>query len=135
MSAACLVSLAEIQNDRPHNHSAARAEAAQQLRRVENMARHLLSGMDFIDVRRTYRGAEVVGEVQVKFCLNHVGDLVAEQLTDSLLQQIYKGDPQGIFLMQKLIGDCANQVAFDALNLHGDYTDFADLKSAAEDYQ
>ncbi len=130
MNAACLVSLAEIQNDRPHN-SAARAEAAQQLRRVENMARHLLSGMDFIDVRRTYRGAEVVGEVPCQFSWKNIGDLVSESMKDETLKAIYFGEQAGVNAMQKLIGDCAQEVAFDALNLWGDYIDLTELKAEA----
>ena len=79
MNAACPVRIAEITNDchLERAHRTAAANAAEQLRRVEEMARHLLGGAEFIDVRKKYRGAAVVGETTRTFSFRHIGDLVA----------------------------------------------------------
>jgi hypothetical protein len=132
----CRVSFEELQNDLRSiaNAQTAANEAKEQLARVQEMARFLLSGNTFVDVRKKYNGSHVVGEITVQFTFKQIGDMVSEELKDDTLKKIYFNSPGGIFDLQRLIGECAQKVAFDALNLWGSpFTDFEDLKSAAED--
>ena len=132
----CQVSFEELQNDLRSiaNTKSAAIEAKEQLSRVQHMARHLLNGNSFIDVRKKYNGAQIVGEVAVEFSFKSIGDMVSEELKDEILKKIYFNNAGGIFDLQKLIGDCAQEVAFDALNLWGSpFTDYQDLRSAAEE--
>jgi hypothetical protein len=132
----CRVTFDELQNDLHSiaNTKSAAIEAKEQLSRVQNMARHLLNGNSFIDVRKKYNGAQIVGEIAVEFSFKNIGDMVSEELKDDTLKKIYFNNPGGIFDLQKLIGDCAQKIAFDALNLWGSpFTDFEDLRSASEE--
>lgn len=132
----CRVSFDEVTNDLRSiaNTQSAAIEAKEQLSRVQNMARHLLNGNSFIDVRKKYNGAQIVGEIAVEFSFKNIGDMVSEELKDDTLKKIYFNNAGGIFDLQRLIGDCAQKVAFDALNLWGSpFTDFEDLRSASEE--
>lgn len=132
----CATSQAELNHDMwaAQATSSAVIEAKAQLTQVRAMANHLLSGKSFTDVRAKYNGPQVVGSYSVTYSFKNIGDLVSEELTDDLLKKLHAGDQSGIFEMQKLIGDCAHRIAFDALNLWGSpFTDYEDLRSTAEE--
>lgn len=131
----CRVSLDEIQHDARMADLAAsiNRNAVDDLKKVEAAARMLMNGVAIFDMREVWSGPVLIERKPVRFTLSNVSDMVSEELSTDLVKQLYAGSQKGIFQMQKLIGDCAHKVAFDAMNLWGSYSDYSDLVDAAEE--
>ncbi len=136
----CATSQAELQNDVTHARQAveAIATAMEQLANVNYVAKGLLAGHAIVDQRtkRVFvaaKGCYESKKVQVTFNMQSVKDVALEDITAAHIVELYKGTPKAIFDMQKLIGEAAHVVAFDALNLWSSpFLDLNDLRETAE---
>lgn len=114
------------------------ATAKEQLWRVNDAAKAILSGHAIIDTRQrnihaNKKGADEHQRVAVNFSMKNVADLFAEEITTALCVGLHRGEPSAVFAAQKLIGEAAHRVAFDALDLSSaPFVDFNDLKDTAE---
>ena len=136
----CATSQAEIN----HDLSQAQLEregiaiALEQMTLVEDAAKRILSGHTIVDMRtsRIYNmrsGAHETKLSAVSFSMRSVADLVQEEITPELCLGLHRGEPQALFSAQKIVGEAAHEVAFDALNLWSDpFLDYAELKETAE---
>lgn len=101
--------------------------AMDQLARVEQLAREISNGFSFTDVRN------IDGEsVSLTFSMRNVADFISEQITPEICTGLMRGEPTTLFEIQKMIGDAALHVAFEALNLASNpFLDYDDLESEA----
>lgn len=141
MTQLCRVSQEEIAYDIATTNALREAiETAQdQLERVNDAAKAILSGHAIIDTRKLNvfikeKNAYEYQRVPVNFSMKNVADLVAEEITQELCHELLRGTPAALFQMQKIIGEAAHQVAFDALNLSSDpFIDLNDLRETASE--
>lgn len=132
----CQASLAELNHDLSQQafEREAFATAKEQLLHVEYVAKGLLAGHAIVDVRKV--GAVVDGvqkQVRITYSMKNVAEQVAEELTAQHCYELMRGTPKALFDMQKLIGEAAHVVAFDALNLWSSpFVDLNDLRETAE---
>lgn len=136
----CPVATAELNNDLSQSEleREATAIALEQMTLVEDAAKRILSGHTIIDMRtsRIFNMLSGVHETKrsaVPFSMRSVADLVQEKITPALCLGLHRGEPQALFLAQKIVGDAAHEIAFDALNLWSSpFLDYDELKETAE---
>ena len=134
----CRIARAEIEYDLSHEKLQKFSESAsiEQMAAVQETAKQLMLGGTITDTRKRYNGAQVVGEYQVTYSKQNIAAMFAEVVTEEIITELYLGTVKGIFDAQKLIGDCACEIAFDALNLwDSPFADYGDLKSEWEQAQ
>lgn len=140
MNTACPVNLAESAYDRANTNAEreAIAVALEQMNRVEDTARSILNGHAIVDVRIVHdfddeTGLWVTKKVTCTFNMQSVSDEFVNGVTPALCLGLHRGEPEALFEAQKMIGDAAQAVAFDALNLWSDpFLDLDNLRKAAE---
>lgn len=136
----CPTSLAELNHDlhQAQLEREATAIALEQMTLVEDAAKRILSGHTIVDMRtsRIYNTLSGVHEVKrsaVPFSMRSVADLVQEKITPELWLGIHRGEPQALFSVQKIVGDAAHEVAFDALVLESNpFLNYEELKEIVE---
>lgn len=136
---ACRVRIEEEAYDRisANAEREAIATAVEQLQQVQEVARAILNGHAVIDTRMQRVFVKSAGSYQsemrsVTFSMKQVADLFAEEITPALCIGLLRGEPSALFSAQKIIGDAAHEVAFDALNLWSSpFTDYSDLMETA----
>ncbi len=132
----CAISQAELNHDisQAQLERKAIATALEQLASVNYVAKGLLAGHAIVDTRKV--GAVVDGvqkKVQITYSMKNVAEQVAEELTAEHCYELIRGTPKALFDMQKMIGEAAHVVAFDALNLWSSpFIDLSDLRETAE---
>lgn len=136
MNYQCATSQAEINHDQTQAQLAVEqfATAKEQLAQVNNLAKGFLTGQKFVDIRKV--GAVVDGiqrQVQITYSMKDVSEAAGAELSAQNCYELMRGTPKALFDMQRLIGEAAHTVAFDALNLWSEpYADLNELREAAE---
>lgn len=116
----------------------ANAIALEQMKLVEDQAKSFLNNHTLTVERATYsfdgiNGATARKPRNITFGMKHVANLVMEKITPELCLGLHRGEPQALFSVQKIVGDAAHKVAFDALDLEsGPFLTYEDLKEFAE---
>lgn len=136
----CPATIAEREHDRTNQRNAIieKQTARDQLAQVEALAKSFLSGHTLTDARTQWvfeGNTRVLKQLDVTFGMADIAGLVSDELRDKpeIFTRLLQGDPSAIFEIQKLIGDSAHEVAFDALNLELDpFVDYEVLKASAE---
>ena len=134
----CHASLDEINHDisQAQLERQGIATATEQMSQVSELAKSFLNGHSLTDLRRSYvfeGPTRVLKLLPVTFGMKQVADLVQEKITPELCLGLYRGEPKALFSVQKIVGDAAHEIAFDALNLESSpFLDYSELKEISE---
>lgn len=138
MNMPCGNTAAEFEYDRRNqvNELSESQIAVEQMKQVQELAKSFLKGFTLTDTRRVnvFEGpTRVVKLMTITFGMRQVNDLVSERITEALCLGLYNDTEQSRFDIQKIIGDAAHEVAFEALDLESNpFVDLNDLKDALE---
>lgn len=114
----CSAEIAELRHNGWEDDREHKALAKEQISRVKETAVKLLAGNT------------ITAPDGLAWSLSDITDCFSEKVTPEIMMQIMTGDP---FEAQKIIGDCAQQVAFWALDLESaPFLDLNDLITEAE---
>ncbi len=136
----CAISQAELN----HDISQAQLEregiafALEQMTLVEDQAQSFLNNHT-LTVRRMAIAFDCTNGKPLKklrditFGMRQVANVVMEKITPELCLGIRNGEPQAFSDIQKIVGDAAHEVAFDALDLESNpFLNYKELKETAE---
>lgn len=110
--------------------------ANEQMDAINEMAKKLLAGFPHTTTRAVsvWNLGKHHTEIRpLTFSMQHVCDLVSENLTPQLCAGLLHSEPSAIFSVQQIINEAAREVSFDALNLWSSpFIDYESLKQVAE---
>jgi hypothetical protein len=134
----CAASIAEINHDIATSKNSVNEYfiAVEQMEKVSEAAKRILAGHSISAMRHTSRWdakleKSLPAYERIKFCMDQVTVLFIERVTNEMLMGLT--NPLIILQMQKLVRECAEEVAFDALNFDSSpFIDVESLRAAAE---
>lgn len=136
----CAVAIAERKHDEATalNSVTERRIAVRQLELVQDAASRIIAGHSYSAMRDSNRfdkelQKSVPCRVEINFRMDHVTALVSERVTNEIYVGLFRGEPLALRQMQKLVRECAEEIAFDALGFDSEpFLDIDALRDAAE---